>query len=308
MSAPEEGTRRADGQGPYDEPVMDKVAELQQRGRLKMGFDRAGKDEDFSHLLTRTEDTQKHLQLIRNGALDEEGRPAEDGGYIAVGYGMVCRSPAGNRPNWLWRSLLLLLLLAEVACADELPDGTRRNHSLHTNSSCAIDCALDCAADFFVCRCPWAFIGFLSVFVLGGMLGSSYVVVKDMRTRERFKFHQEQGAEVSGRCIARRSDTVTHTSGDGQDRTNSTHTKYYITVVFSVPMPEPTPTAQHVLVTGNFEVNPDNWAHEGSVVQINHLLTATGDVRNAILVSEIEGARENSACTVLDFLVACEVE
>ena len=42
MSAPEEGTRRADGQGPYDEPAMDKLAELQRRGRLKMGFDRKG--------------------------------------------------------------------------------------------------------------------------------------------------------------------------------------------------------------------------------------------------------------------------
>ena len=42
MSSPEEGTRRADGRGPYNERVMDKVAELQQRGRLKMGFDRAG--------------------------------------------------------------------------------------------------------------------------------------------------------------------------------------------------------------------------------------------------------------------------
>ena len=42
MSCPEHGTRRADGAGPYDEDVMAKVAELQQRGLLKMGFDRAG--------------------------------------------------------------------------------------------------------------------------------------------------------------------------------------------------------------------------------------------------------------------------
>ena len=41
MSCPEMGTRRADGRGPYDEHVMDKVAELQRQGRL-MGFDRAG--------------------------------------------------------------------------------------------------------------------------------------------------------------------------------------------------------------------------------------------------------------------------
>jgi hypothetical protein len=42
MSCPERGTRRADGAGPYDEDVMGKVAELQRRGLLKMGFDRAG--------------------------------------------------------------------------------------------------------------------------------------------------------------------------------------------------------------------------------------------------------------------------
>jgi hypothetical protein len=42
MSCPELGTRDPYGDPPYDERVMDKVAELQQRGVLKMGFDRAG--------------------------------------------------------------------------------------------------------------------------------------------------------------------------------------------------------------------------------------------------------------------------
>jgi hypothetical protein len=42
MSCPETGTLRADGAGPYDQEVMEKVAELQRRKLLKMGFDRAG--------------------------------------------------------------------------------------------------------------------------------------------------------------------------------------------------------------------------------------------------------------------------
>eukprot|EP01047_Picozoa_sp_COSAG01_P038736 COSAG01_NODE_3159_length_6488_cov_8.505400_5_plen_627_part_00 len=42
MSCPEMGTLRLDGAGPYDQEVMEKVAELQRRKVLKMGFDRAG--------------------------------------------------------------------------------------------------------------------------------------------------------------------------------------------------------------------------------------------------------------------------
>jgi hypothetical protein len=42
MSCPEVGTIDPYGAAPYDQRVMDKVAELQQRGILKMGFDRAG--------------------------------------------------------------------------------------------------------------------------------------------------------------------------------------------------------------------------------------------------------------------------
>ena len=42
MSCPEEGTLDPYGGPPYDQKVMDKVVELQQRGKLKFGFDRAG--------------------------------------------------------------------------------------------------------------------------------------------------------------------------------------------------------------------------------------------------------------------------
>ena len=50
-------------------------------------FRDADKKEKFSHLLTMTKSNMKPLQLIRNGALDEEGQPAEDGGFITVGCG-----------------------------------------------------------------------------------------------------------------------------------------------------------------------------------------------------------------------------
>ena len=42
MSCTEMGPLSLDGGPPYDQPVMDKIAELQQRERVKMGFDRAG--------------------------------------------------------------------------------------------------------------------------------------------------------------------------------------------------------------------------------------------------------------------------
>ena len=42
MSCPEVGTISPYGEGPYDQKVMDKVEELQQRRGIKFGFDRAG--------------------------------------------------------------------------------------------------------------------------------------------------------------------------------------------------------------------------------------------------------------------------
>ena len=42
MSCPEFGTLDRYGEPPFDQPVMDKVVQLQQRGFLKIGFDRAG--------------------------------------------------------------------------------------------------------------------------------------------------------------------------------------------------------------------------------------------------------------------------
>lgn len=42
MSCPEKGSLDPNGGEPYDQPVMDKINELRQRGRLKGGFDRAG--------------------------------------------------------------------------------------------------------------------------------------------------------------------------------------------------------------------------------------------------------------------------
>jgi hypothetical protein len=42
MSCPELGTLHKDGEGPYDQKVMDTVSELQRIGYVKFGFDRAG--------------------------------------------------------------------------------------------------------------------------------------------------------------------------------------------------------------------------------------------------------------------------
>lgn len=42
-------------------------------------------EEYFSHLLTKTKDSEKPLQLVLNAALEEDGSPAWDGGYIHPG-------------------------------------------------------------------------------------------------------------------------------------------------------------------------------------------------------------------------------
>ena len=41
-SCPEQATAKPDGNGPFNEHVMTKLSELQERGRIKIAFDRAG--------------------------------------------------------------------------------------------------------------------------------------------------------------------------------------------------------------------------------------------------------------------------
>ena len=139
--------------------------------------------------------------------------------------------------------------------------------------------------------CPWFIVGFLAIFLGAGVGMVSAAVVNDKLTGERFKLHQEQGTEVPARCIARWTTTDTSRDSDGH---TSTTTYYHNTFVFCVPMPAPTPTAQHLLITKDFTVGHGDWAHEGGMVQVNHLLSATGDARNVTLVAEMSARRKLS--------------
>eukprot|EP01043_Picozoa_sp_COSAG02_P019159 COSAG02_NODE_915_length_15986_cov_16.498584_3_plen_629_part_00 len=79
MSCPEKGTLNPRGEPPYDQPVMDKINELRQRGRLKGGFDRAGssnidpRDDEIWPKIFKTEgqeylfetDEEKRKELIK---------------------------------------------------------------------------------------------------------------------------------------------------------------------------------------------------------------------------------------------------
>ena len=52
-----------------------------------------------------------------------------------------------------------------------------------------------------------------------------------------------------------------------------------------------------------------DWAHEGAMVQINHLLSATGDARNATL-AEMSARKLSPPIyeAAVEFLLACETE
>jgi len=183
----------------------------------------------------------------------------------------------------------------------------------------AEDCTLMCTGkgrklqsteDFFEPwsgDCPWSDVGVLAIFVSVGIIMVSCAAVHDKLTGERFKLHQEQGSEVPARCIARWTTTSTSTDSDGH---SSTTTYYHNTFVFCVPMPTPTPTAQHLLITKDFVLGHGDWAHEGAMVQINHLLSATGDARNAILVAEMSARKLSPPIyeAAVEFLLACETE
>lgn len=68
MSSPEYGTLSATGEGPFNQPIMDKVAELQQLGFLKLGFDRAG----TTTAVETAEEKQKWADAFAPGITVEE--------------------------------------------------------------------------------------------------------------------------------------------------------------------------------------------------------------------------------------------
>ena len=168
-------------------------------------------------------------------------------------------------------------------CDCGLPQGGEEDCDLMCEGSAGVD-----GFGFGDEECPWPVVGFLAIFVGSGVAMVSGAAVNNKLTSERFKFHQVQGTEVPARCIKRWTTISSSRDGDGH---SSTTTHYHNTFVYCVPMPTPTPTAQYLLITKDFETGHGDWAHEGAMVQINHLLSATGDARNATLVSEMSARK-----------------
>ena len=173
-------------------------------------------------------------------------------------------------------------------CGDDCDCGLPQGGEEDCNFMCTGPAGEDSFGDFGDGECPWFVVGFLAIFLGVGVATASCAVVNDKLTGERFKLHQEQGTEVPARCIKRWTTISTSSDSDGH---SSTTTHYHNSFVYCVAMPTPTPTAQHLLITKDFETGHGDWAHEGAMAQINHLLSTTGDARNAILVSEMSARK-----------------
>ena len=127
--------------------------------------------------------------------------------------------------------------------------------------------------------CPLVLFGFLSIFFVVGVAVSSGAMVGDKMQGEKIKLHREQGVEVQARCI--KAWTTTSSSGDG-----NTSTVCHITLVYCVPMPLPTPSEQFYQITKDLH-NTSGKERAGAQVMVNHLLAATGDARNVIIVEDM---------------------
>ena len=139
------------------------------------------------------------------------------------------------------------------------------------NGECADGCDGENAATM---------LAFLSIFVAAGVSVISVGTVGTWLTRQRNQLHQEHGAEAEARCVKRWSAVV----GSGDNRTTQLH----MTLVYCVPMPQPTAEVQYLKITKDVKViNQLDWKQEGEMLAINHLLKNTGDARNSVIVAEM---------------------
>ena len=66
-------------------------------------------------------------------------------------------------------------------------------------------------------------------------------------------------------------------------------THYHITARYAVQMRNISPSgAQFYRVTKDFSVSHSCWAHEGQTVQVNHIMSETGNPRSAVLQQSLE--------------------
>ena len=135
--------------------------------------------------------------------------------------------------------------------------------------------------------CPLALFGGLSLFFVVGVAVSSGAMVGDKLQGEKIKLHREQGVEVQARCIRAWTTIETHQTENG----TSQHTIHHITLVYCVPMPAP--SEQYYQITMDFD-GTSGREQAGAQVMVNHLLAATGDARNVIIVDDMGASQLQS--------------
>jgi hypothetical protein len=124
--------------------------------------------------------------------------------------------------------------------------------------------------------CPNRLLAGVLIFVYSGVHIISVGIVEAWLTSQRNQLHREHREEAEARCIK----SWTNSLGEFQS--------LHMTLVYCVPMPQPTAEAQYLKITKDVQVtNKSDWKQEGEMVPINHLLKYTGDARNMVIAAEM---------------------
>jgi len=121
------------------------------------------------------------------------------------------------------------------------------------------------------------------VLFLAGVIVMAYGVVNEVLTSKQFKRYEEHGVEVQARCITAWTTKKTYNSSEGGTTTTVTH---HNTLVYCVQLPGD--ATRYIKVTKEFTSTPVDPSlaapplQVGALTTVNHLLSATGDARNAV--------------------------
>ena len=183
---------------------------------------------------------------------------------------------------------------ADIDCCTQLYTGNgvcnRQGQGATTDDRCAAtpelwdarDCGTPSSADDSAEQeLPVFLYPVLGLWVIGGVVFASYAAIGDILTGSLYKKHRTQGQVVEGRCT---SQWTTMKQSQNSNHDNMNVTLFHFKVAFFVPMMQPTTDKQFIKVEKEFNevderVHRD--AEQGSTMQVNHLMSATGDPRNA---------------------------
>ena len=155
---------------------------------------------------------------------------------------------------------------------------------------------------------------FIAIFVVTGMGFISGGIFNHVFRSKTLNLHRTQGQTVDGRCLNRWSEIRTDSATSDNNGARSSSTYFYNTIAFCVKMPNPTPTAAFFQVTKKVEVGrtggscqkppePPQWAMEGDVVQMSHIMSVTSNPRSAIRVSDMNEEGKRARATGLYVLL-----